>query len=156
MLLLIAVVSVAVWILYLNKHCHDSYVRDEQKFWAKLMIGIIAFIYLMVACWIITIPTNLQAARIKLEAQHQYIMSFPKVPIANQETSPQIKVNIDVPNQQLARQVIEDTLHYWDKVEEYNKSILFWTQHPNLDLLIWGYPRISTRIRELGLKPISP
>jgi hypothetical protein len=46
---------------------------------------------------------------------------------------------------------VRKELSFFDKVKRYNKSVKFWREHPNYDILIWGIPGLGNKIAKLPL-----
>ena len=110
---------------------------------------IILIVYLITVLSVFRMPARLQSLHTSLEAQRTYIVSLPKVPV-DSTVSP-AGISIDLPNTEIGKDVVGQTLRFWDKVMAYNESVYFWKEYSRLDFWLWGFPRIASKIARLPL-----
>ena len=128
-------------------HCEDA---ENAQFDSKVLIGIMVVAYVITFICSVDLPTKYQSEYLRLRAQEQYVSSLPRVPIPeNRQNSSGIK--IDLANEQIANQVIEQTIKFFKDSQSYNSAVLFWKAHSYLDLVIWGYPLVAKKIATLPL-----
>ena len=151
-LMITVILLVAFYVSYKKERECERYCGgiEDAKFTSKVLIVIMILIYIITFVWLVDLPTKYQSEYLRLRAQEQYVSSLPQVPISGDgQNSSGIK--IDLANEQIANQVIEQTIKFFKDSQKYNSAILFWKAHPYLDLVIWGYPLVAKKIATLPL-----
>ena len=99
-------------------------------------------------------PANLQADYIKLGEKQEYLATLPKLPVEKEIQEMFPSINIDLPNQEIAKEIVKARIEWFKQARSYNKSIVFWTHYPKFAFVVWGWPNPATGIKALNLKLI--
>jgi hypothetical protein len=117
---------------------------DDIQFTGGLSATLAFICWALIVIFIIPFPAQYTAKYTSLQAQYKYIQALPAV-------STQNAPNFNLANLEVERDIIKETITFWDKAEQYNAVIYFWHKHPNLDLWVLGFPRISPTLSKLPL-----
>jgi hypothetical protein len=129
-----------------NDKLGDSFIPTGFSFFIIFLI-----IYVIILLSVIPIPAKYTSLHITLQKQYEYIKKLPDVPVSvSQDKVTAGSINVDLPNMQIAKDIIKEKIDFWNEVESYNEGIAMWRQH-HIDVIVWGFPRIGKTIAQLPL-----
>ena len=125
--------------------------------------GILILIFSIVPCIGIAIRNmwtapSIKAKIISLNAEKDFLTSLP-TPVPDQSIGGNIagaiSVDIDVPNKDLGKVLVEQRIEFYGKVKAVNESLLFWQHHPKFAFWIWLAPNPSVHLADVELITLS-
>jgi len=98
-----------------------------------ILIVVIIFIYIITVIEVYPLPEKLKAQQMALRLQWSYMQKPP-----------------------VDSELLHKSQDFWKNLADYNRVVMFWKHHPDLDAIIWLFPRVSDRITKLEILEIVP
>jgi hypothetical protein len=123
--------------------------------WIVVIIIALVIVYVGIMVTVLPMPAHYTATQIRLQAEYTYMENHA------QKTDSSIVINNlkDTSDNKKGSDNASKDQTYWgikqmqllNEIQKYDEGVAFWKSYPNLDLFVWGFPRVGNKIAKLPL-----
>ena len=139
--------TIAGIVLFIVNLKNDDTNSELFQFEIIFLIIIVVGLFILFNVKYIHFSADMQAKRIELQQTKETIDDFNLLIGTSVST-------IDLPSQQLKRELLIKTVDYYKEAKKYNEQIYFWNTYPCLAFWVWGFSNPAKVVKNLKLVPI--
>jgi hypothetical protein len=130
--------------------CHDW-----SKLWATgvFIMVVISIVWVGTSWAMMDVGPGMHAEYLRWETTKSYLYAeTPKLPVPAQDNLPSgTAVNVDLVNKDVAEKLVDVRLTYYEHVQNYNTTLLWWRRYPRWAFWLALGPNPSDQMKDLSL-----